>query len=755
VTPPRTAKSRAAKKSPRATGGKAARGHGSASKVSAKQFGDLLFEIGCEEIPAGMIAKAASEVKELLVKNLSASGLIDEPTGKTSSTASVDTFGAPRRLIAIARGVRLRQEDVTREVIGPPKSVAFDNVGEPTRAALSFAEKQGIPVSKIAVVNTPKGECLAVKQTLVGLPAAQVLEQILPEVIRGISWPRSMYWTGARGARFIRPIRWIVALLDGRVIPVSFADVRSGNRTEGHRSLGKNSIVVTSPADFEARLKSNFVLFRPEARRKKIETELREQALRKGLRAHEDAGLLDIVTYLNECPSVILGNFDPGYLELPEEILITVMRGHQKYFAVEDRDGELVPNFLAVINLPGDPRGFIRAGHERVIRARFADARFFWQADQKIPLGDYLPKLASVTYERRLGSYGQKVERMRSLARWLAEQWFSAGVAKADVAGSDRAAELAKCDLVTEMVREFPELQGIVGGLYARAQGEPEEIAWAVYDQYKPLGMDDPLPRNVTGCAVALADKLDSLVACFAVGAIPTGSSDPFALRRAALGIVKIILEYKLPLSISAAISAAAKFLAEQKPPIVASEAAQRQVLEFLLERARYILKERRGFAYDEINAAFAAGSDDLVDAVERVAALQAIRNTKNFAPLAASFKRIRNILEKSAGKGDQAQGAVNQELLREPAELQLQMVAQRVAAESSRRRKERKYRAALEEISELRPAVDFFFDKVLVMAEDRDVRRNRISLLGNLLKEFSTIADFSELGSEEAQVKR
>jgi glycyl-tRNA synthetase beta chain len=343
---------------------------------------------------------------------------------------------------------------------------------------------------------------------------------------------------------------------------------------------------------------------------------------------------------------------------------------------------------------------------------------------------------------------------MRALARWLSDHWVSAGVTKADVAGSDRAAELAKCDLVTEMVREFPELQGVVGGLYARAQGEPDEIVWAVYDQYKPVGLDDPLPRNLTGCAVALADKLDSVVACFAVGAVPTGSSDPFALRRAALGIVKIVLEQRLPLSLSAAISAAAKFLKEHAPHIDAPEPVQKQVLEFLLERARYILKERRGFAYDEINAAFAAGSDDLVDAVERVAALQGIRNTKNFPPLAASFKRIRNILQKSADKGDRNQGRVNQELLREPAELQLQVVTRKIGEEASRYRREKKYRAALEKISELRPAVDFFFDKVLVMAEDEGIRRNRIALLGGLLREFSTIADFSELGAEEVQVR-
>ena len=717
------------------------------SRDGKKLFGDLLFEIGCEEIPAGMIAKAARELQAILAKHLSANGLVDEPTTQDS----VEAFGAPRRLVAIGRNIRLKQEDVTREVIGPPKAIAYDNLGEPTRAAESFAGKQGVPLSKLAMVNTPKGEYVAVKQVVLGRAAAQILAEVLPQAIQEIAWPRSMYWTGAQGPRFIRPIRWIVALLDGKVIPFSFAEVRAGNRTEGHRFLGKAHIPVSGPSDYEAKLKKNFVLCRPEARRKKIDWEIsRALARRKGHRAHEDAALLDLVAYLNEYPSVIVGDFDPAFLALPEEILITVMRGHQKYFAMENRAGELAPHFLAVINLAQDSKGLVRAGHERVLRARFADAQFFWRTDQKARLDAYLPKLAHVTYESRLGSYGDKVERMRALARWFAEQWFSSGVAQADVAGSDRAAELAKCDLVTEMVREFPELQGIVGGLYARAQGEPEGIAWAVYDHYKPHGLDDPVPRNLTGCAVALADKLDSLVACFAVGAVPTGSSDPFALRRAALGIVKIILEEKIPLSLSAAVSAAAKVLQANAPKMEASETVQKQVLDFLIERAKFILRERRGFAYDEINAAFAAGADDLVDAAERVAAVKAIRDTKNFAPLAASFKRIRNILEKSAGSGDKGQGGVRQELLRDAAELQLYMVAQKIGEEATQRRKAKKYREALEKISGLRPAVDHFFDKVLVMVEDEEIRRNRIALLGNLLKEFSTIADFSELAGEE-----
>jgi glycyl-tRNA synthetase beta chain len=712
------------------------------------EFGDFLFEIGCEEIPAGMIRKAAGELKVILERHLLTHRLLEE----NPPAASLETFGAARRLTAVVRNVRLRQQETRREVTGPPKSVAFDSLGEPTRAAESFASKQGIPLSKLTIVDTPKGQYVAATQVIAGRPASEILSEVLPQAIEEISWPRSMYWTGAQGPRFIRPIRWIVALLDGRVIPFSFAGVESGNRTRGHRFLGRAGIPVSGAADYHSKLKKNFILALPDERLAKIESEIRALTSRKGLRPHEDRGLLELVTYLNEFPSVIVGDFDRAFLELPDEILITVMRDHQKYFALESRGGELAPHFLAVINLARDQEGLVRTGHERVLRARFEDARFFWEADQKTKLGEYLPKLAAVTYESRLGSYKDKVERMRSLARWLAEQWFSAGVNQADVAGSDRAAELSKCDLVTEMVREFTELQGVVGGLYARAQGEPDEIAWAVYDHYKPLGLDDPIPRNLTGCAVAVADKLDSLVACFAVGAIPTSSGDPFALRRAALGIVKIILDRKLPLSLSAAVSAAARGVRELAPKIEVSDALQAQVVEFLLERARYILRERHGFAYDEINAAFLAGADDLVDALERVAAVKAIRNTKNFPPLAAAFKRIRNILEKSAARSDKTQTEVRPELLREAAELQLRTAAQRIGEEAGRRKKEKKYRQALEKISELRPAVDFFFDKVLVMHEDESIRRNRIALLGALLKEFSTIADFSELAGQDSR---
>jgi glycyl-tRNA synthetase beta chain len=416
---------------------------------------------------------------------------------------------------------------------------------------------------------------------------------------------------------------------------------------------------------------------------------------------------------------------------------------------VEKKSGELAPHFLAVINLDRDRKGLIRAGHERVLKARFADARFFWETDQKCRLADYLPRLAHVTYESRIGSYRDKVERIRANARWLAEEWFSRGMVEAHVADADRAAELAKCDLATEMVREFTELQGIVGGLYARAQGESQLVADAVYDHYRPVGLDDPLPRNLIGCAVALADKLDSIAACFAVGLVPSGSSDPFALRRAALGVVKIILDKMLPVSLSGAVGAASRALLSLPPRLALAPEAEAQVLDFLLERARFILRERAGFAYDEINAVFRSGADDLVDAVQRLEALRTIRRSKSFAPLAISFKRIRNILEKANGLGGDS-GKPNPELFEHAAEKELYRAVREAAAKVDIEKRAGRYREALEVIAGLRKVVDQFFDDVLVMAENEDVRRNRLGLLAELLREFTTIADFSEIAAEE-----
>lgn len=706
-----------------------------------KQTADLLIEIGCEEIPAGMIEKASSEFKAILEKYLGSANLLE--------TSPIEVFGAPRRIAVICKSLRQRQPDIERELNGPPKSIAYDAAGVPTKAAESFAAKSGVELSQLYTVKTARGEYVAARTVTAGRSAKELFIDLLPRAVAEIPWPRTMYWTGKSGTRFIRPIRWIVVLLGGAVVPVVLAGLKAGRTSSGHRFLGKKSIDLKGTSDYEPALKRNFVLARPEARRKKIESELQKLATKQGLRVHSDSALLNIVTYLNEYPTVVLGNFDPAYLDLPSEILITVMRDHQKYFAAETRSGNLAPHFLAVINLDRDAKGLVQAGHERVLRARFADAQFFWDSDQKCRLADYLPRLNAVTYESRLGSYGDKVARMRELARWLAGQWFASGIAQASAASADRAAELAKCDLVTGMVGEFPELQGIVGGLYAKAQGEPEEISRAVYEHYQPTGADEAIPSNLTGCAVSLADKLDSLVGCIAFGLTPTGSSDPFGLRRAALGIVKIILARKLPVSLSAVISAATRALQSNPPRVKVKPEIERQVLEFIVDRARFMFREKMGFAYDEVNAALAAGSDDLVDAQRRLEAVRATRRTKNFEPLAVSFKRIRKIVERAGDPAGWRAPAVKPELFDQPAERSLHQAARVAAEKATAEKRAGHYREALQVISELRPAVDRFFDDVLVMAEDEAVRNNRLTLLAELLSEFSTVADFSEIVTE------
>jgi glycyl-tRNA synthetase beta chain len=705
---------------------------------------ELLFEVGCEEIPAGMLPKAEAELKVNLEKLLIAESLGDGLT--------IETFAGPRRLTAWIRGFPVKQSDAVSEVTGPPKSVAYDGVGEPTRAAVSFAEKQGVRLVDLYLVTTPKGEYVASKHTKRGRTSEQILTEILPRAIHDLSWPRSMTWTGLDGARFIRPIRWIVALLDGKPLKFSYGNVATGGTTRGHRFLGAPEIPVRFFADYEKKLRANGVIVRPDERREKIERELAAKAKKTGYRVHEDAELLRLVGYLNEYPTVIEGSFDPAFLALPDEILITVMRDHQKYFALEKRHGELAPLFLAVVNLAKDAKGMVRAGHERVLRARFADAQFFWASDLKCRLADYLPKLAKITYESRLGSYLDKTERIRAITRWIAEQWFNLGLHQAHIAEADRAAELAKCDLATEMVREFTELQGIVGGLYARAQGEPDDVADAIYDHYRPVGLDDPIPRNLLGCAVSIADKLDSIVGCFSVGIVPTGSSDAYALRRAALGLVKVILDRKLPVSLSLAVGAATKALHAHAPKIRTTAAQETQILDFILERAKFVLRERSGFGYDEVNAVFRAGADDLVDAHKRLVALRAIRKSKNFEPLTVSFKRIRKIIEKSQTDKSHAKdvATVQVELFESEAERELYGAVRETAAKVQADKRAGHYEQALDRIAGLRKSVDRFFEEVMVMAENEAVRKNRIALLSELLREFTTVADFSEMGGDD-----
>lgn len=655
----------------------------------------FLLEIGVEEIPDWMIQPALKNLEELFTKLIEDNRL----GGKVTRTD-----GTPRRLTLMADGLIEMQEDRSELVTGPAKTA-------PAKALEGFARKAGVTPDQLELRTTDKGEYWTYTKTSPGRATIDILSESLAGIIGKIYFPKAMYWTGRSGPRFIRPIRWVVSLFGDQVVPFEFAEVHSGNTTSGHRLLGDASIKVTI-ATYEELLRKNFVVLSADQRRKMIESSLDPSVQR-------DDSLLQTLVYLTEYPVPIRGEFDKQFLRLPEEILTTVMRHHQRYFSVHDNRGDLAPQFVAVMNTSQDPEGLVRKGNERVLRARFNDARFFWEVDLRRSLADRVEDLGNITYQAKLGTYLEKTRRMTALAKELS---IELGV-EPRIAQS--AALLSKCDLTTDMVKEFTELQGIVGGLYARQQGESDDVWQAIYDQYKPVSMEDSIPRRTVGQVVALADKIDTLRGCFGIGLVPTGSKDPFALRRAAQGVVKIIVEGKLRTSL--------KKIA----------AGDEQLEEFLLERARYYFKDIRDFKYDEINAVLASGSDDLLDVETRLEALRQVRPTENFEPLAASFKRIQNILVQS----DFLSGGQVDETLLEPGpetDLYREFTGIRTAVEEQGRR--RNYEAALELIASLRPKVDLFFDKVLVNAPDENIRRNRLTLLNNLLTEFSSIAEFSEI---------
>jgi glycyl-tRNA synthetase beta chain len=635
----------------------------------------FLLEIGTEEIPDWMISSALENLR-----------LLFEKLEIAYDTVMLDA--TPRRLVLRADGLPERQPDREERVQGPAKSA-------PAQAITGFARKQGVKPEDLSTETTARGEYYVFAKKIPGRLTRDILAGELPNIILQLNFPKTMYWTGKGGPRFIRPVRWIVALLGEEIVPFELAGVHSGALTAGHRRLGAREIAVTT-ADYEQRLRDHYVILSAQERREKITNEL------AGVLVKPDNALLETLVYLTEYPTPITGTFDAQFLELPEEVLITVMRHHQKYFSVEDAEGKLAPQFVAVMNIPSDPEGFVRRGNERVLRARFNDARFFWETDQKKSLADRVPDLAHVTFQAKLGSYLEKAVRMQELVRQLGGDEHAV-----------RAAELSKCDLTTELVKEFTELQGVVGGLYARAQGEPDPVWQAIYDQYKPESMEDKIPRNRTGQIVGLADRLDTLRGCFAVGLIPSGSRDPFALRRAAQGIVKIIVEGKLDLDLT---------------PYLDNDALR----DFLQDRVKYYFRDIRGFAYDEINATLAAGWSNLVDLEARLERVQNLRKTPDFEPLAASFKRIRNILEQAKFAGG---GTVDESVLEPGPERDLYDEYRRIVGQPIEKA-----------ISRLRPKVDLFFDKVLVNAPDARVRQNRLTLLNTLLAEFSTIADFSEI---------
>ena len=711
---------------------------------------DFLLEIGTEEIPARMIDSAREELATRVGDLLRRERLADAP--------DVQAYSTPRRLTVVVPGIAASQPDVSEQLTGPSLNVAYKD-GTPTAAAEAFARKAGLPVDKLERITTSKGEYLAATVQKKGRAASDILAESLPKEIAGIYWAKNMYWRGKSAERFVRPVRWMVSLLDGEVVPVEFAGIRAGHTSEGHRILSTGAIEIGKPSDYADKLAKEAVLPSSAAREEHIRKAL-DAATRTipGARWREDKPLLDTVVNLTEFPSVILGSFDPEFLSLPAEVLVTVMRDHQKYFALEDGEGKLLPHFLAVLNTDGDPDGLIRHGNERVLRARFNDARFFWQTDQKISLRDRVNMLKAVTFQKDLGSYYDKTCRVQKLSSLICETLRSAGVTVRPGVVF-KAALLAKTDLTTELVKEFTELQGIVGGLYAKVQeldpslprATAEAIGDTIYDQYKPESMDDNVPRSIEGAVLAIADKADTIAGMFALGLQPTGSKDPFALRRAANGIVKIIAEHKLPLSV-------AKLFSDARAEYAGSDAEQRfdrkvnyaeAVGNFMRERLEFYLRDARGFAYDVVNAVLAAGSDDVVDAVARAEAVTEVRGSEDFASISVAFKRIKNILRQARETNKAIAPQLDSAQLTDDAEKSLAAEIPGIAQKVRELGEQKNYAPALAEISRLRKPVDAFFDKVMVMVDDERVRANRLALLQSLLKEFSTIADFSEIVTE------
>ncbi len=688
---------------------------------------DFLLEVRTEEIPAPVVATARRDLARLVAQGLAEEGL---------AASRTESYATSRRLILVLRGLPETQEDRYSEVLGPPASAAYDAEGHPTKAARGFARAQEVAVSDLVVVDSPRGPTLAARRTIPGKSTADVLSAVVPRSVEAMTFPKTMRW--GEGIRsFVRPVRGVVAVFAGAVVPMRILGVESGARTVGHPVLSELPIRVSGPDDYFQKLRVAHVEPDSEARRIRILEGARELASAVGGSIESESDLAAMLADLVEWPGVVRGSFAPEFLELPEEITTAAMRTHQKYLAVRGPSG-LLPYFVAVMDNSEDRRGLIAKGNEWVLNARLADARFFFEEDRRRTLQARLPELSRLTFQDRLGDYRQKTERVEALSRTIAQ-----AVGRPDLSDTaGEAARIAKVDLTTRMVKEFTDLQGVVGGIYARREGYPEPVWKSIYDQYRPSSGTGEPPREAAGAILAIADRLDTLAGLFRLGMVPTGSRDPYGLRRAAAGVVAIVtgrgwrLDWK-PI----AREALARYPTDLQG--LGVDEALPELEKFFAERLRNLL-ERRGHPYDEISAVAGAGVWDFADAADRASALSEARRKTDFRSLILASKRIRNIL------GEERADAPRGELYREDAERQLasdflqarQMVEDLASAHQ--------YRAAMETIASIAPSLDRFFVEVLVNCPEEDLRQNRLALLGAIQKEFSRLADFSEIVVEK-----
>lgn len=684
---------------------------------------ELFLEIGTEEIPAAFLPKAMADLEGLIRKEFEAARL---------SFGEVRTLATPRRLALLVTDVAECQPDAEVTALGPARKVAFDADGKPTKAAEGFARGQGVDVADLVVAATEKGEYVSVTKKIVGCPSEEILVEILPRVIGAIPFRKSMRWADL-DVRFARPMHWIVALFGGVVVPFSFGPIKSGSASRGHRFMANSIFPVRDFAHYLEECECHFVIPEPEKRKEIIRREVEQTARAMGGQVLPDEDLLEQVAYLVEYPSVVCGTFEKDFLQVPKEVLITSMREHQRYFSLVDDQGQLLPHFITVNNTLAEDPAVVTRGNERVLRARLSDARFFFEEDKKTPLAERVDSLKEVVYQAKLGTSYEKMERFRAIAEKLASQ-----LAPELSASVSRAAYLCKADLVTGMVGEFPELQGIMGREYALLAGEDQAVARAIHEHYLPVQAGGTLPASDVGALVSIADKIDTICGCFGVGLIPSGTADPYALRRSALGIIAIILDRGYELLLSELIDTSLQLL--QKKLTRDYGTVRADVLEFF--RGRYVNLLAGRYPVDVVDAAVAVSFDNLNDTAARIAALAEFKERPDFEPLAVAFKRVCNIVKQGVDI------PVDAALFEGEAERELAAAFEVVAASAGALIAAKNYLAALTEIAGLRGAVDTFFDQVMVMAEDEKVKNNRLALLTGIARLFGGIADIARISA-------
>ena len=696
---------------------------------------ELLLEIGVEELPYQFIAPALAALKD------SAEQMLKD---RHLAFQAARTLGTPRRLTLVVEGLASQQTSMVKEAMGPSKAVAFDQAGQPTRAATGFAAGQGVAVQDLQIRRTPKGEYLfAVKQEP-GRPANVILEELLPQLIAKLTFPKAMKWNSS-GVRFARPVRWLMALYGGATLPIEATGITAGNRTEGHRVLGNaKGIPVRNYESYLKGLERQGVIPDPQRRRHMIENQIAAICKETGFRLNIDADLLDQAVYTTEYPNAIIGSFKAAYLDVPEEILITSMKEHQGFFSLMSRDtGKLVSHFITVTNNRVKDMSLIREGNERVLAARLADAKFFFDEDRKVKLEERAKKLSGVTFYQKLGTMAQKQERVAKLATTLAQL---AGLKDIMVNTCRRAGELCKADLLTGIVGEFPTLQGVMGGYYARLDGEDREVVVGIGQHYQPHSMEGPIPASITAQVLSVADRLDSLAAFFHVGIVPTGSEDPFALRRHATAMVRILLEGVVRLNLGQAVQEARAIVAAGGIKTTSAQGdAQKRLVDFLFERVRHYVKTVHELRDDVINAVLTVSdlkSFELRDLVAKMEALESMTTKPEFDPLIVGFKRAHRLVEKEQWD-------------RKPVdEARFEHITESALYQATAKEREKmmsamtrgEYGQALDALVRLKPAIDAFFTAVMVNAEDPVVRSNRLSLLQEIDDFFNSFADFSQI---------